>query len=256
MVIARQHPGESVGSWLMEGFIRRLESMRISLAVQWIIVPMINVDGVVLGNNRTGVLGQDFNRNWNIDELAKKEKILTENNALLSLIKNIRRAHPKKLKIFIDFHGHSSQPNVFSYGPPHELNSENYYTGKLLPELIAKHSPFFNLEQCSAVIKADKKNTARSLLFNSFAVPFSYTIECSFGIMNGKQVGIDEFLSIGSDIATASMEFISNYLLKEKSTENSLELLEQIKLKYQERKDLIEEFDSDSEEPTRERKLE
>lgn len=32
--------------------------------ITWIIVPMINIDGVILGNNRTGVLGHDFNRNW------------------------------------------------------------------------------------------------------------------------------------------------------------------------------------------------
>jgi murein tripeptide amidase MpaA len=29
---------------------------------------MVNVDGVILGNNRTGLLGLDFNRNWKIDE--------------------------------------------------------------------------------------------------------------------------------------------------------------------------------------------
>jgi murein tripeptide amidase MpaA len=29
---------------------------------------MVNVDGVKMGNNRTGVLGHDFNRNWNVDE--------------------------------------------------------------------------------------------------------------------------------------------------------------------------------------------
>ncbi|MCC6447637.1 MAG: hypothetical protein IT215_03020 [Chitinophagaceae bacterium] len=27
---------------------------------------MVNIDGVILGNNRTGVLGHDFNRNWTI----------------------------------------------------------------------------------------------------------------------------------------------------------------------------------------------
>lgn len=36
---------------------------------------MVNIDGVELGNNRTGVLGHDFNRNWDIDESSKKEKM-------------------------------------------------------------------------------------------------------------------------------------------------------------------------------------
>lgn len=64
--MARQHPGESVGSWMMEGFIRRV--MEVKNNICWIVIPMVNVDGVKLGNNRTGVLGHDFNRSWNVDE--------------------------------------------------------------------------------------------------------------------------------------------------------------------------------------------
>jgi len=29
---------------------------------------MINIDGVIVGNNRVGLLGYDFNRNWEVDE--------------------------------------------------------------------------------------------------------------------------------------------------------------------------------------------
>lgn len=64
VAIARQHPGESVGSWMMEGFINFLNELKNNDYISWFIVPMINIDGVVLGNNRTGTLGHDFNRNW------------------------------------------------------------------------------------------------------------------------------------------------------------------------------------------------
>lgn len=37
---------------------------------------MINIDGVIVGNNRTGLLGYDFNRNWNIDEDAYKSTLI------------------------------------------------------------------------------------------------------------------------------------------------------------------------------------
>ena len=63
IVIARQHPGETVGSWMMEGFINFLLS-KSHPQIKTIIIPMVNIDGVILGNNRTGVLGHDFNRNW------------------------------------------------------------------------------------------------------------------------------------------------------------------------------------------------
>lgn len=56
----------------MEGFLRQIDKMEFSKDIHWIIVPMVNVDGVELGNNRTGTLGHDFNRNWDIDECSKK----------------------------------------------------------------------------------------------------------------------------------------------------------------------------------------
>jgi hypothetical protein len=82
---------------------------------------MVNIDGVVLGNNRTGVLGHDFNRNWIIEDglNTKNHKLFPEIQNILSLVKSIKKKYPRKLKMFIDLHGHSSQPNVFSYGPPH-----------------------------------------------------------------------------------------------------------------------------------------
>lgn len=50
------------------------------------------------------------------------------------------------------------------------------------------------------MLKADKKNTSRNLTFNYFNIPFSYTIEGSFGILRGKNVDSSSFIQIGSDI--------------------------------------------------------
>ena len=48
-------------------------------------------------------------------------------------MKFLKRLHPKKPKIVFDLHGHSSQPNIFSYGPPNETNSEYYYISRAFP---------------------------------------------------------------------------------------------------------------------------
>ncbi|CAM6001558.1 unnamed protein product [Sphagnum balticum] len=77
VAIARQHPGETVGSWMMEGFIKKLREIK-NQDILWIIIPMINVDGVILGNNRTGLLGLDFNRNWNIQEESQRQSLFPE----------------------------------------------------------------------------------------------------------------------------------------------------------------------------------
>lgn len=144
IVIARQHPGESVGSWMMDGLLRKLIQTP-DCGVQWLIVPMMCVDGVILGNNRTGLAGYDYNRFWNTDELNRKERSLPEIVALVNHLKQIRKLHPKKPKIFLDLHGHSSQPNIFTYGPPHDASSDLFLMSRVFPELLSRKNVNFNL---------------------------------------------------------------------------------------------------------------
>jgi murein tripeptide amidase MpaA len=64
-VEARIHPGESNSSYMAEGFIRYLCSEACSFLREqavFKIVPMMNPDGVTIGNYRTGLSGRDFNR--------------------------------------------------------------------------------------------------------------------------------------------------------------------------------------------------
>ena len=67
VISGRAHPGESNGSHMMEGFLRFLcgesrEALELRKSVIFKIVPMLNPDGVALGNYRTGLSGRDFNR--------------------------------------------------------------------------------------------------------------------------------------------------------------------------------------------------
>lgn len=62
IITARIHPGETYGSWMMQGFIRFITSndkSAIDLRDRFIfkIVPMINIEGVILGNHRSCLCG-------------------------------------------------------------------------------------------------------------------------------------------------------------------------------------------------------
>lgn len=75
VISGRAHPGESNGSHMMEGFIDWLcgESKGAQLLrkhVVFKIVPMLNPDGVALGNYRTGLSGKDFNREFKSPDKA------------------------------------------------------------------------------------------------------------------------------------------------------------------------------------------
>lgn len=71
VVIARVHPGESPSSFVVQGLIEFLASANHPISkilrenVVFKIIPMLNPDGVFLGNNRCNVVGHDLNRSWN-----------------------------------------------------------------------------------------------------------------------------------------------------------------------------------------------
>jgi len=69
-VIARQHPGESMAEWFVEGLLERLldgsdsVSRRLLRHCVFYVVPNMNPDGAVLGNLRTNAAGANLNREW------------------------------------------------------------------------------------------------------------------------------------------------------------------------------------------------
>jgi len=114
-ISARVHPGESNASWMMKGVIEFLVSNApeaIALRDNFVfkIVPMLNPDGVINGNYRCSLSGQDLNRRW-----KNPSKILHPVN---SAVKRLIRAFNKEREIVLlcDLHGHSRRKNIFMYG--------------------------------------------------------------------------------------------------------------------------------------------
>jgi murein tripeptide amidase MpaA len=66
VIIGRQHPGKTHASFILHGMVNFLIS-RDPLADQlrenfeWLIIPMINPDGVLNGNYRSNLQGHDMN---------------------------------------------------------------------------------------------------------------------------------------------------------------------------------------------------
>ena len=65
LVTGRIHPGESCGSLMVSGFLTYLcspQGAELRKQSLFLVIPMMNPDGVILGNYRTGVSGVDLNR--------------------------------------------------------------------------------------------------------------------------------------------------------------------------------------------------
>ena len=77
IIMARQHPGETQGSYVCEGVVDRWlsrtkegEFLRKHFVVY--VIPMVNPDGVVFGHYRTNLAGNDLNRKWDISAGEKE----------------------------------------------------------------------------------------------------------------------------------------------------------------------------------------
>ncbi|CAD8114872.1 unnamed protein product [Paramecium sonneborni] len=110
LFIGRQHPGETPSSYVIEGIINCLlsaeaDELRNKFVVK--IIPMLNVDGVVHGNQRCGLGGFDLNRKWGCnrdDTLISVEKLIT----------HFHENYP--IQLILDIHGHSKKLSAFFYG--------------------------------------------------------------------------------------------------------------------------------------------
>ena len=108
-IIARQHPGETMAEWFVEGLLERLldgaDPVARTLREQALlyIVPNMNPDGAVRGNLRTNAAGRNLNREWRApDPVASPEVFLV-------------RAEMERTgcALFLDIHGDESLPYVF-----------------------------------------------------------------------------------------------------------------------------------------------
>ncbi|MDJ0920375.1 MAG: M14-type cytosolic carboxypeptidase [Henriciella sp.] len=80
-ITARQHPGETMAEWWMEGFLERLldltDEMAMKLREQAVlyVVPNMNPDGSARGHLRTNAAGVNLNREWQSPSMEKSPEV-------------------------------------------------------------------------------------------------------------------------------------------------------------------------------------
>eukprot|EP00828_Plagiopyla_frontata_P044411 TRINITY_DN7240_c0_g1_i1.p3 TRINITY_DN7240_c0_g1~~TRINITY_DN7240_c0_g1_i1.p3 ORF type:complete len:199 (-),score=12.34 TRINITY_DN7240_c0_g1_i1:132-728(-) len=122
------------------------------------IVPMLNPDGVIIGNYRTGFGGRDLNRQYN-----GNSQLFPTVSGIKSLVNDCKKKND--VLAYIDFHGHSIKPNVFMYGPEYSNDNPKQYETKFIPKIINTISDMFSYESSIFTIASSKKNTSRGVFF-------------------------------------------------------------------------------------------
>ena len=75
-IICGQHPGETINSWILEGFMEKLEERKsLYKKYTFFVVPCINPDGKEMGHWYTNAKGVNLNRDW-LDFKAKETQVV------------------------------------------------------------------------------------------------------------------------------------------------------------------------------------
>ena len=108
-IIARQHPGESMAEWFVEGLLERLLdgadpiARKVREHAVLYIVPNMNPDGAVRGNLRTNAAGRNLNREWRAPDPAASPEVFLVREEM----------ERTGCGLFLDIHGDEALPYVF-----------------------------------------------------------------------------------------------------------------------------------------------
>jgi len=111
-ITARQHPGESMAEWLVDGLMHSLLDSDNSTGkllldkANFYIVPNMNPDGSVRGHLRTNAAGINLNREWLNPSLDKSPEVFHV----------IDKMKETGVDLFYDVHGDEALPYVFLAG--------------------------------------------------------------------------------------------------------------------------------------------
>lgn len=111
-ITARQHPGETMAQWFVEGLLDRLldEDDGVARALLtkavFYIVPNMNPDGSVRGHLRTNACGANLNREWLTPSMERSPEVFLVREQMLAI----------GVDMFLDVHGDEALPVNFVAG--------------------------------------------------------------------------------------------------------------------------------------------
>lgn len=111
-ITARQHPGETMAEWLVDGLMHSLldsdnpTGKRLLDNANFYIVPNMNPDGSVRGHLRTNAVGVNLNREWQNPSLEKSPEVFHV----------VQKMKETGVDLFYDVHGDEALPYVFLSG--------------------------------------------------------------------------------------------------------------------------------------------
>ncbi|XP_032285314.1 cytosolic carboxypeptidase 6 isoform X1 [Halichoerus grypus] len=213
-ITGRVHPGETPSSFVCQGIIDFLISqhpiarvLREHLVFK--IAPMLNPDGVYLGNYRCSLMGFDLNRHW-LDPSPWAHPTL---HGVKQLIIQMYNDPKTSLEFYIDIHAHSTMMNGFMYGNIFE-DEERFQRQAIFPKLLCQNAEDFSYSSTSFNRDAVKAGTGRRFLGGLLDhTSYCYTLEVSFYsyIVGGTTAAVpyteEAYMKLGRNVARTFLDY-------------------------------------------------
>jgi murein tripeptide amidase MpaA len=157
---ARQHPGESMAEWWMEGALEKLTDLEDPVTrvlrekCTFRIVPNMNPDGSKRGHLRTNAVGANLNREWHAPSAERSPEVLCVRNAM----------DETGVDFAMDIHGDEAIPANFLAGfegiPSFTDRQARLFN--LFSETLERISPDFQTSKGYEISKPGEANMSMS----------------------------------------------------------------------------------------------
>ena len=172
-LIGRQHPGESIASWIIEGFLKSTFSPISNLKIH--IIPTLNPDGIYLGYWYTNKKGINLNLDW-------KHKKSKEVNILNKLLKKQHN------DLILDIHGDEEcKKHFLSHCPKRNIDLYNS-----INKLLCKYNKHFQKEDYYK--KLNFPCDGKTLDYTTNALTLEGSMKHNLGDINNEGINIGKSL--------------------------------------------------------------
>ncbi len=203
--LGRQHSGETPGSWVLDGFLRRMADIGDDAPLIWA-VPLANIDGVVQGDYGKDNYPYDLNRGWGT---AMRHETLVMQRDMLAWAKRCRPVAG------LNFHAPGGTESAGAYGfvtKPADGEEVHASAMKLAGHLYEAVGPDLSRDTFGRVAQYPSRwetPTFTSFCATELAIP-AMGLETPYALCGTHVMTRTLYRKVGASIADGACAFIAS----------------------------------------------
>lgn len=209
-VVARQHAGETPGSWVLDGLLRFVaadseEAVAFREQVDCWVVPFADLDGVVEGDYGKDAMPWDFNRAW--EPMPMRPEVQAMQHDLQRFAERCRPG------LIIDLHapGHATS-DVYLQMPRDERPAEQHESARRFAEQLAERVPEVPAESLTRPTRYPSRWNAMATLgswaWDHLGGATEVSIETSYQRLADRLLEPTGYRALGRRVARAALAWL------------------------------------------------